>query len=298
MTNAENWLLAKSTGIGQTDKEMFDAYARAGIRADEVSCGVLPDQPIDWKKIRRYADDAGVLLWSVHLPFCPFAEINPASPDPALRKKTVAILREYIAASSEAGIDKAVIHPSGEPNPDAERADRLAFAAETLAILADIGAEYGMTLCVEDIPRTCLGNCSADFGRLLADSDRLRVCFDTNHLLIEKNVDFIRALGDKIVTLHVSDYDFRNERHWLPFEGKNDWAAIVTALEEADYHGVWLYELGLEAPGSIVRPGPLTYEDFAENYAACVGKRVGLVRGTPNEKVCADNSFFAVPKIN
>ena len=300
MTNAKDWLLAKSTNIKQTDQAMFDGYARAGIKADEVSCAHLGDSntegAVDWKLVRRQADAAGVMLWSVHLPFAPFETVNPASPDAAVRKKTVEIMREYMAGASSIGIDKAVIHPSGEPNPDAERAERMKYAAEILAILADVGSEYGMTVCVEDIPRTCLGNCAADFKYLLADSDKLRVCFDTNHMLIEKNVDFVRALGDKIVTLHVSDYDFRNERHWLPFEGKNDWASIVSALEAVDYKGPWLYEVGLETPGTYIRPD-LTYEDFAENYAACIEKRVGLVRGMPNEEVCAAHSYFAVPQI-
>jgi sugar phosphate isomerase/epimerase len=72
----------------------------------------------------------------------------------------------------------------------------------------------------------------------------LRVCFDTNHCLIEDNCDYIRAVGPKIVTLHVSDYDFTDEKHWIPGEGKNDWEGIIRTLEEADYSGRFLYETG------------------------------------------------------
>ena len=54
---------------------------------------------------------------------------------------------------------------------------------------------------------------------LISADDRLRVCFDTNHLLKESIIDFIYNVGDKIITTHVSDYARENERHWLPGEG-------------------------------------------------------------------------------
>jgi sugar phosphate isomerase/epimerase len=69
------------------------------------------------------------------------------------------------------------------------------------------------------------------------------VAYDTNHLLIQDNVEFIEAVGGRIITLHVSDYDFIDERHAMPLEGKNDWKAIISALEEAGYNGPWLYEI-------------------------------------------------------
>jgi len=99
---------------------------------------------------------------------------------------------------------------------------------------------------------------------LLSTNDKLRACFDTNHLLNEKVTDFIKNVGDKIITTHISDYDFVNERHWLPGEGDIDWLELAKALEEINYNGVWLYELGLYPPKSIVRRN-LKYEDLYNN---------------------------------
>ncbi len=93
----------------------------------------------------------------------------------------------------------------------------------------------------------------------------LRVCFDTNHLLNQDPCDFVRKLGDKIITLHISDYDFQNERHWLPGEGDINWPELISTLKETGYSGPWLYELGLVCPKSIIRPRELTYEDIANN---------------------------------
>ena len=80
-------------------------------------------------------------------------------------------------------------------------------------------------------------------------------------------MDFVRAVGKKIVTTHVSDYDFVDEKHWLPGEGKVDWQALVQALKDVGYNGPWLYEIGFECPNTLWRERDLTCEDFANNAA-------------------------------
>ena len=131
--------------------------------------------------------------------------------------------------------------------------------------LADVAAENGAVMAVENLPRTCLGRDSSDMLQLLEADDRLRVCFDTNHLLRETHADFVKAVGERIVTTHISDYDFVDEKHWLPGEGKVDWPALAKLLKNADYQGVWLYELGFRAPRSRPRSRDLTCADFVRN---------------------------------
>ena len=80
----------------------------------------------------------------------------------------------------------------------------------------------------------------------------------------EKTTDFIKNVGNKIISTHISDYDFVNERHWLPGEGDIDWLQLSNALKEINYSGVWLYELGLNPPKTIVRR-VLKYEDLYNN---------------------------------
>ena len=94
-------------------------------------------------------------------------------------------------------------------------------------------------------------------AQFLDSIPRLRVCFDMNHSLTEQNEDYIAAAADKIVTLHVSDYDRVDERHWLPGKGVNDWEKLISLLEEKNYCGRWLYEL---------RGGEAEYSEVYENY--------------------------------
>ena len=100
---------------------------------------------------------------------------------------------------------------------------------------------------------------------MLKYDDRLRVCFDANHLFRESEVDFIRKMGKKIATTHISDRDDINERHWLPGEGGRDWVAIMNALEEIGYDGNWVYEVDLGFPKTILRERAVTYADLYRN---------------------------------
>ena len=40
----------------------------------------------------------------------------------------------------------------------------------------------------------------------------------------------------------MSDYDRKNERHWLPGEGVIDWTELLSALVESGYEGPFIYE--------------------------------------------------------
>jgi sugar phosphate isomerase/epimerase len=91
------------------------------------------------------------------------------------------------------------------------------------------------------------------------------VCFDTNHLLSEDLCEFIEKVGDKIVSTHISDYDFVNERHWLPGEGKIDWQKLINELKKVNYNEMWLYELNMGFLNTINRSRELTLDDVVKN---------------------------------
>ncbi len=245
------------------DEEMFKLYSEAGITHMEVSVDKWQSEQLDYDKLLEWSKKYGVELYSFHLPFWPFNEIEISHPDMA--KASVEYLKGYIDKGTKIGIDKYIIHPSGEPIEEKDRESRLETAKKSLAILAEYAKERGALICVENLPRTCLGRDSFDILELLSAHSDLVACFDTNHLLEEDPIKFIKAVGNKIHTLHVSDYDFKDERHWLPGEGELDWQGILSALKEIGYKNVWLYEINLGAPNTISRPRDLTYKDFYNN---------------------------------
>lgn len=245
------------------DRQLFEAYKNAGIGAMELSVGNKSAcDTFDVNDILPLAEEYGIDLWSYHLPFGPFEEIDISQPETA--DFTVEYYKSLMAKIRAAGTRIFVIHPSGEPISFEDRPTRMATAKESLRKLAEYGDSIDAMIAVEDLPRTCLGNCSAEILELISVHDSLRVCFDTNHLLGEDNIDFINNIGRKIVTTHVSDYDFADEKHWLPGEGDVDWKALYSALSKV-YDGPWLYELGFKAPATLSRPRKLTCEDFSRN---------------------------------
>ena len=292
--NAKEWKLARSSRV---DRETLEAEAKAGIQAIEISLGKGEYPALDFELAKKNIAEFGLELWSFHLPFSPFAEMNPASTNKGLREYTVNLFSYYIKKAASIGCKVVTIHPSGEPIADEDRAEQMKCSKDSLFKLAEIAERNGVYLAVENIPRTCLGNCSDEILELISPHRNLKVCFDTNHLLIEKNVDFIKKCGKHIITTHVSDYDFLNERHWMPFEGKNNWKEIVETLENVGYCGPFLFELGLVTHDELIRPRELTFDDFKTVYDACVNKQTLDPVGTPNPENIYNKVYTKVPLI-
>lgn len=241
-------LAAQCLGVGastscMSPEEMAQA-ARAGVAYVEVGIsGRGTEAEIRQKALhaRRMAHEAGLKVWSCHLPFSRTMDISVL--DDSARRANVAYLSRMIALCGEVGAQKVVLHPSSEPIADGEREQRIRNSISSIGELRLAAARIGAELCIEDLPRTCLGRNSAELLRLVAPYPDVKICFDTNHLLTEDPLHFVAACGERIATVHVSDYDGVDERHWLPGKGVVDWPALHGALVEAGYKGPFLYEL-------------------------------------------------------
>ena len=253
-----------STCSARLDENLFADSKRAGVQAMEISFGHMTPEPLDYAEIKRLADQYGIELWSYHLPYGPFSILDMSRPD--LCDFTIEYYKGLIEQGVAIGIKHYIVHPSGEPVPDADRAARFACAKKSFARLAAIAASLGAVICVEDLPRSCLGHTTDELLEFLAIDDSLRCCFDTGHLLLgDRPEDFVQRVGKKIVTLHLSEGDFWDDRHWFPGEGDIDWHALYAALQEVGYEGVWMYELGLSTPKTMLRERNLTRDDFVAN---------------------------------
>jgi sugar phosphate isomerase/epimerase len=143
-----------------------------------------------------------------------------------------------------------VFHASCEPIGAEERSSRLEIARRALARIADRCGETGRRAAVEFLPRTCLGNTLDDLVALSEGlpSETVGFCLDTNHLMDRPDSlpDIIRAMGPRLTTLHISDYDGVDEKHWLPGLGVVDWRAFMDALNAIGYAGPFNFECTIE----------------------------------------------------
>lgn len=253
-----------SCGVQDLTEADFSEFEKVGLQELELSFASEKYQQLEWENIKRRAEKYHVNLWSFHLPFYPFSQIDIAGKEKTLRDASVKYLSEFVKKAADIGIEIMVVHPSGEPNREDERGELLVYAQDSLCRLADVADTCGAKIAVENLPRTCLGRDSDEILQLIAADQRLGVCFDTNHLLKQPIIEFIRAIGSRIITTHVSDFDFVNERHWLPGEGQINWKELVETLELVGYKGPLLYEVRFDAPDTIARR-MLTCQDFREN---------------------------------
>ncbi len=263
---------------GFVNEQLFKDCEAAGIKHLEISVDKWQSDKLDFAQLKAWSEKFNVNLWSFHLPFWPFNEIDISRKDMA--EDSVAYLSEFIKKGSEIGIHKYIIHASGEPIAEEDRKSRMECAKKSLFELAELSKEYGSVVLVEDLPRTCLGRNSSDMLELLSAHPNLKACFDTNHLLDEDIVKFIHALGDKIESTHISDYDFNNERHWLPGEGDINWQQLISALKDVNYNGIWLYEIDFGCPWTIKRDRDLCCQDFKDNISQLAEGKTPLPLGT------------------
>lgn len=195
--------------------------------------------------------ESGLPVNCIHIPFGD--RWNPCLHDEDARRAVVEKFRAIIARTAPLKPLGYIVHGSFEPNFDDEREAKIAQLVKSMREMADATDAY---LCIEILPRTCLMNTAAEAKRIIEEIgiDNVRVCVDVNHFLQEKSEDGVLALGNLIVTTHISDHDYENERHWMPGKGKINWNALIGAFEKIGYKGVFNYELG----------APLA--DIKENY--------------------------------
>lgn len=230
----EKWVEAKAAGIHDIELSMncpVDEYLEKGE-------GMAAD-------IRA----AGLNLWSIHIPFGrPF---DLSCPDPSQFDAIEERYRLLIDAGARWGAEVITTHASTEPFDQAERGARMERGKAVYRKLGEYAMARGMRITVEVLPRLCMGNCSGEC-MAFSDGEVSFINFDVNHLLWESHADFIANAGSRIITTHISDYDFVDERHFVPGDGKIDWKDFYARMEAAGYQGPYLFELGESISGRVM----------------------------------------------
>lgn len=274
MKRSEMKIGSSSCFTGSLTEEKLAPLAKAGLDYLEYtgnyafymrSC----DFPKNAEKILETVRKSGLEPWSFHLPFS--RKLDISNMDKELRAITIVTNRTLIEAAARAGVKVIVLHPSSEPITDEDRPERLRLSREAIIELAEVAKENGVRLAVENLPRTCLTRTSDEMIALVKDTGA-GVIFDTNHNLIEDNVDYINNVADaglELLSVHISDYyrdenGVLDERHTLPGTGINKWNDIVDTLVARGYEGPLMYEVPSKAKNRT-EDNPITPEELVQN---------------------------------
>jgi|TARA_B110000902_G_scaffold207444_1_gene236447 D-psicose/D-tagatose/L-ribulose 3-epimerase len=170
-------------------------------------------------------------------------EVNPISPDSAIRAAARDKLQHDINIASELG-SEALIGPmhSGhklfyDRGPNQQEVD---LCTEFLAAMGTEAKQANLLLGVEPLNRfECYFLNTAAQGKQLVDAvnlDNVGILYDTHHANIEEyNVyDAITGLGNRLNHFHISE-----SHRGSPGTGAVDWRNSFKALKDMNYKG-WL----------------------------------------------------------
>ena len=258
-----------SLRIGETPHtdESLLALASSSLSCAEIVYAPYCDDPRWTQAFRQVLDESPVVVNSVHAPFSREVDISrlDGGQDFAVGEVSKAIV---MAERLGAGI--VVVHGSSEPIADDERSARLDQSITSLRLLGEQAETAGVRLALELLPRTCLGNTADELQTMLSDisPQQAGFCLDVNHPADATQLtSIVKQLDDRIITLHISDYDGIDEKHWMPFRGIIDWAGFANALVEIGYDRAFVYETKPENGDTMAEKLQIVQSNFEKILA-------------------------------
>lgn len=186
---------------------------------------------------RRQMEDLGIRADSVH-PFTSAMEGHLLFSDYARRTKdALDQYRYYFEAAARVGaryfsFHGELMHSRGLPRgkPDGAR-------WETYSALCEIAQEFGVVFTQENV--SWCRSADPSFLRMLYDHvPQLRYTLDTKQAFRAGRSwrDYVDAVGDRIVNLHISDYS-RESDCLLPGQGILEFDELFERMEQCGYSG-------------------------------------------------------------
>ncbi|MBO7214623.1 MAG: sugar phosphate isomerase/epimerase [Clostridia bacterium] len=193
--------------------------------------------------------DHGLYLNSVHLPFsCQLW--NFTSLDENERKLSVESVKSAVSFYEKDMPNCFVIHPDTRPKDDSERSARLEQLTKSMYEICEF---VPAKVCVENMTNNGMLNVSSEAEQLLSAVPKLYMTLDINHPLTQAPESYIKAIGDRIKNVHVSDRDHDRECHYVPGKGVLNWDNIMNALNDIGYTGMLTYEVSPEIPSKEIK---------------------------------------------
>jgi len=133
----------------------------------------------------------------------PYEDLEPGSTSERRRRQAVATHRRHLEAAAEIGAQRYVVHPDSYDRPRM-RDGRVRDALErTFAELAEVQADLGVPIVVENLPGAECSHFTAP-GDL--DLGELGFVLDTGHAAISGTLDeFLRSPQAKLMHVHLHD---------------------------------------------------------------------------------------------
>ncbi|HEX2948171.1 MAG TPA: sugar phosphate isomerase/epimerase family protein [Armatimonadota bacterium] len=228
--------------------EIADAFRHSTLSAVELTLAAIEhDDQHDGpsrRLIHELIDEGTMSVASMHLPFG--VEWDVSSPDETERQHAIANILGMLARNLDFGSQYLTLHGSCEILDVTEHPTRLTQVRKSITDLLPFIQQHGMRLAVEYLPRMCLGNHEEELLEMVApfERDYVGICLDVNHVMgrYAELPRIIESLGERLFTLHLSDYDGVDEKHWFPGQGIIYWSAVMETLRRSGSELYLFYE--------------------------------------------------------
>jgi sugar phosphate isomerase/epimerase len=193
----------------------FGSKVIDGIKASEI------------ENIKRKLDYSPEL--TVH---APFMDLSPGAVDSKVRAVTLERFYQTLDIAGALGAKAVVFHSGYEKWRFAHRVDIwLEGSLKTWKEVIKRAEDTGVKIAVENIFEDSPGNLALLMKEL--GSERFGICFDTGHCNLFSKValeQWLSALKDSIIELHIHDNDRSFDSHLPIGEGTFDFGGLFTAL--------------------------------------------------------------------
>lgn len=228
----------------------LESIARCGYSYAEIWMEHVwrdcPDRPAE--RVSSFLEETG-LRATVH---CPVMDVNVTSPNIGIRKESIRQLFEAMDFSTAIGAQLMVLHPGRRFSVKERFEDHWQMQVDVLVQALARAQDLGLTVALENMEFGSAVHSVKDYDDVLkVEKDcgitDLKVTLDTAHMGdTQRVVQFIEALGPRIVHTHLSDATDKL-LHLRIGEGNLDFLRIASALRRQRYSGV--YSLETYVPG-------------------------------------------------
>ena len=272
LISVSTWSLEARFGA----KKMFEMLRDAGIRAadyniddwigNRAQMDARPNSQRSeeeviayYSEIRRYADEAGVVIGQTHAAFGPVGVYTGE-----LRAEMIKATVNAIIATHVLGAPYVVIHPLNilgrlyDEQLEECRELNKSFFAELVPYLKKYNVKVGMEnmwgMDKEGIIRPCV--CSRPEEILeyinMIDPSCFCACPDLGHFVLtggdtdDTPATALRKLGNQVKLIHAHEVDGKRDNHTAPFDFDKpmNWREIAEALRDINYQGTLNFEVG------------------------------------------------------
>jgi sugar phosphate isomerase/epimerase len=169
------------------------------------------------------------------------------------RKETLAYYKRQIEGCAYLGCEHLVVHPVMPFGWGVEKDAEFSYAqnVETLQNLVPYAKEYGVKICLENMPFR-KGEAFSTVEEWLAvlkavDDGYAKAYLDTGHLNVMGEDPYVSVLAIQkyLGAMHVHDNRWGVDMHLLPYQGTLDWEGLIRGLQEIGFDGYFSLETSI-----------------------------------------------------